>query len=173
MLLRVPQEKFNKTLEELKKLASVVEVSTTARDVAEQYIDLGARLKALRAQEERLLQLLQQAKTVEGLLKVGDYLTRVRSSIEWHEAQLKNLERGVQFSSVRVYIEAPPREVKPIVAFPSFDPTPALASALGLLYSAIYGAIVLLIGLSPLTLAGASGHLAYTKLKRRVKAEQA
>ncbi len=89
MLLRVPQEKFNKTLEELKKLASVVEVSTTARDVTEQYIDLGARLKALRAQEERLLQLLQQAKTVEGLLKVGDYLTRVRSSIKRYEAQLK------------------------------------------------------------------------------------
>lgn len=169
VLLRVPQEKFNKTLEELKKLASVIEVSTTARDVTDQYIDLEARLKALRAQEERLLQLLYQAKTVEELLKVEDYLTRVRSSIEWYEAQLKNLERSIQFSSIRVYIEAPPKEVKPIVTFPSFDPTPALASALGLLYSVTYGAIVLLIGLSPLMLAGASGYLAYIKLKKRVK----
>ncbi|MEM1509611.1 MAG: DUF4349 domain-containing protein [Thermofilaceae archaeon] len=174
VLLKVPQEKFNKTLEELKKLASVIEVSTTARDVTEQYIDLEARLKALRAQEERLLQLLSQAKTVEELLKVEDYLTRVRSNIEWYEAQLKNLERSVQFSSIRVHIEAPPKEIKPIVTFPSFDPMPALASALGLLYSVIYGTIILLIGFSPLMLAGVFGYLAYTKfVKTRVKMKQA
>lgn len=174
VLLRVPQEKFNKTLEELKKLANVIEVSTNARDVTEQYVDLEARLKALRAQEERLLQFLSQAKTVEDLLKVEDYLTRVRSNIEWYEAQLKNLERSIQFSSIRVYIEAPPKEVKPIVTFPTFDPTPALASALGLLYYIIYGTIILLIGLSPLILASAFGYLAYTRfIKTRVKAKQA
>ncbi len=165
VILKVPYDRYSEALEEIEKLGEAVEVRTVASDVTEQYVDLSARLNASRALERRLLEILAQAKNVDEMLKVEDYLARVRADIERYEAQLKNLERRVQFSTIYVQIEAPPKEVKPFIQFPKFDVTPALARALGLLYSVIYALITAAIGLSPLAALGAAGYLVYRKLR--------
>jgi len=81
------------------------------------------------------------------------------------EAQLRNLERAVQYSKIRVQVEAPPKEVRPIVTFPSFDPHPALASALALLYSAVYALIAAAVVLAPFATLGAGAHLGYRRVR--------
>ena len=167
LLLRVPYDKFNEALEELRKLGTAVEVQTSARDVTDQYVDLEARLKVLREEGQRLLQLLERAESVKEVLEVEDYLSRIRTEIERYEAMLKNLERSIQYSSIRVYVEAPPKEPKPIIVFPKFDPLPAFATALGLLYAVIYGLIIITVGMSPLLLLGAAGYFAYTRVLKK------
>ncbi|MEM4030312.1 MAG: DUF4349 domain-containing protein [Thermofilaceae archaeon] len=165
-VLRVPSERFDEALEEVKKLGEVVELRTFARDVTEDYVDLKARLNASLALEQRLLQMLERAKNVEEMLKVEEYLWRVRAQIEVYTAQLKNLERMIEYSTIYVYIEAPPKEVKPIIQFPTFDPTPAVANALSLLFSIVYAIITALIGLSPLAIVGAAGFLGYKRMRK-------
>lgn len=172
VILKVPYDRYNEALEEVKGLGDAVEVRTVASDVTEQYVDLSARLNASKALERRLLEMLSQARDVEEMLKVEEHLARVRAEIEWYEAQLKNLERRVQFSTLYVQIEAPQKEVKPLVQFPTFDAMPALARALALLYSVIYALITAVIGLSPLAALGATGYLAYRKLKAKPQAER-
>ena len=167
LLLRVPYDKFYEALEELRKLGTAVEVQTSARDVTDQYVNLEARLKVLKEEEQRLLQLLDRAESVKEVLEVEDYLSRVRTEIERYEAMLKNLERSIQYSSIRVYVEAPPKEPKPIIVFPKFDPLPAFATALGLLYAVIYGLIIITVGLSPLLLLGGAGYFAYTRVLKK------
>lgn len=172
VVLRVPSERFDEALEEVKKLGTTVEVTTSARDVTEQYVDLSARLNTSKALEQRLLRLLEQARNVEEMLKVEEYLSRVRAEIEMYTAQLKNLERVIQYSTLYVYLEAPPKEVKPIVQFPTFDPLPAVADAVRLLYSVIYALITALIGLSPLAAIGVASYLGYRKLKGQKQSKE-
>ena len=167
VVLRVPSEHFDEALEDVKKLGEVVEVRTSARDVTETYVDLQARLNALKAVESRLLALLEKAETVEDMLKVEDYLRRIRVDIERIEAQLKNLERSISYSTIRVAIEAPPKRIKPIVTFPQFDPLPAIASGLRCMYNVVYGLIVLFLSLLPLGPLALVAFLAYKYLKRR------
>lgn len=171
-ILKVPNDRYSEALEEVKKLGEAVEVRTVASDVTEQYVDLSARLNASKALERRLLEILSQAKNVEEMLKVEEYLARVRADIERYETQLKNLERRVQFSTIYVQIEAPPKEVKPFIQFPQFDAMPALARALGLLYSVIYALITAFIGLSPLAALGATSYLVYRKLRANTQRKQ-
>ncbi|MCS7105008.1 MAG: DUF4349 domain-containing protein [Thermofilaceae archaeon] len=172
VVLRVPSERFDEALEEVKKLGTTVEVTTSARDVTEQYVDLSARLNTSKTLEQRLLRMLEQARNVEEMLKVEEYLSRVRAEIEMYTAQLKNLERMIQYSTLYVYLEAPPKEVKPIVQFPTFDPLPAVANAVKLLYSVIYTLITALIGLSPLAAIGVAGYLGYRKLKGQKQSKE-
>lgn len=101
--IRVPANKFNEAVSEIKKLAVKVESeSVNASDVTEQFVDLEARLKNLRAEEEQYLQILKRAVTVEDTLKVTQYLSSVRSQIEQIQGQLQYLSRQVDMSSITV-----------------------------------------------------------------------
>jgi len=171
IVLKVPSEKFEDAIKIVREVGEVIEVSTSASDVTEEYVDLNARLNALKRVEERLLALLNKAQTVEEILKVEDYLRNVRVEIERIEAQLKYLERRVEYSTVRVEIESPPKQVKPIVVFPSFDPLPAVAMGLAAMYSVIYFIITIIIAILPLIAIGVPIYTLYKKRFSRKEIE--
>lgn len=63
-----------------------------------------ARLKVLREEGQRLLQLLEHAESVKKVLEVEDHLSRVRTEIERYKTMLKNLKRSIQYPSIKVYV---------------------------------------------------------------------
>lgn len=122
MSLRVPAESFDRISDEIKALAVVVRSeSFSAQDVTEQYIDLDARLKTLKAEEAQYLEILGRATEVEDVLKVTDYLSNVRSEIESLQGQFNYLSNQVDYSmlTVSLYEEAsviaPTRDWQPFV----------------------------------------------------------
>ncbi len=81
--IRVPDERFEEALTEIRKLAvRVKSESTNSQDVTEEYVDLKSRLKNAEATEGQYLALLQKATDVEDILKIYDSLSRVRNEIE-------------------------------------------------------------------------------------------
>ena len=171
IVIKVPVEKFEDAIKMVREVGEVVEVSTSASDVTEEYVDLNARLNALRRVEERLLSLLDKAQTVEEILKVEDYLRNIRVEIERIEAQLKYLERRVEYSTIRVEIESPPKQVKPMVVFPSFNPLPAVAAGLAAMYSVIYLLITVIIAILPLIAIGIPIYILYKKRSSKKEEE--
>ena len=113
--IRVPDEKFEDTLAELRDLAVRVESeSTNSRDVTEEYVDLEARLKNAEATESQYLALLDEARDVEDILKIYDSLSRVRQDIEQIKGRMQYLERTVSMSLISVYLE-PKVTARPLV----------------------------------------------------------
>lgn len=101
--IRVPADKFDDAIGEIKKLAIKVENENVGtRDVTEQFVDLEARLKNLRAEEGQYVLIMKDAENVEEILKVTDYLSRVRSSIERYEGQFNYLSRQIDMSAISV-----------------------------------------------------------------------
>jgi len=103
---RVPAEEFDRTLGRLEEMAiEVRSQQTSSEDVTQEYVDLEARLRNLRATEEQLLSIMEKAEEVEDVLAVQRELSNVREEIERIKGRMQYLERTSAMSLIRVRLE--------------------------------------------------------------------
>ena len=69
MTARVPANKMEVVKQEICQLGQVINLDASSQDVTDTYIDLNARLRNKEAQEQRLLTILGEAKTVGKLCR--------------------------------------------------------------------------------------------------------
>jgi hypothetical protein len=100
--IRVPAQSLNPALEDVVRLGKVTAQQVDSQDVTEEYVDLEARLKNAQAQEQALLSLMAQAKTVEETLRVRDVLASVQREIEQLKGRLGYLDEHSSFSTLTV-----------------------------------------------------------------------
>ncbi|RLC61125.1 MAG: DUF4349 domain-containing protein, partial [Chloroflexi bacterium] len=113
--IRVPDDRFESALAELRELAvRVISESTSSRDVTEEYVDLESRLKNAEATESQYLALLQKAENIEDILRIYERLSQVRSEIEQIKGRMQYLERTSSMSLISVSLE-PQATAKPLV----------------------------------------------------------
>jgi hypothetical protein len=106
--MRVPAERFDEAMAQLRQLAErVTSEQVNARDVTEEFVDNDARLRTLRAQEQRYLELLAQARTVEDILKIEQQLGSVRQQIEQLQGRQNLLQRTAELSTITVELRLP------------------------------------------------------------------
>ena len=78
MTIRVPAARFDEVMDRLAGLAvRVTSRNETAEDVTEEYVDLEARLAAMEAARQRLLEIMGSADTTEDLLAVPGMSTHL------------------------------------------------------------------------------------------------
>ena len=132
--IRVPDEKFDQALTELRNLAvRVKSENTSSQDVTEEYTDLQSRLRNAEATEKQYLALLEKATDVEDILKIYQSLSQVRQEIEQIKGRMQYLERTSSMSQISVSLE-PQATAKPLVH--------AGWSALETLKSAVRGIVI-------------------------------
>lgn len=105
MTVRIPQENLELFLEEVGKQSNVVSRSESVTDVTLQYVDLESHKKALLTEQERLLELMEQAETVEDIIAIEGRLSEVRYQIESMEAQLRTYDNQIDYSTVYLSID--------------------------------------------------------------------
>lgn len=113
--IRVPAEKLNQTLDEIKSLSDELPQSEniTSQDITAEYTDLDSRLRNLKRAEEQLQEILDQAYSTEDVLNVYQQLTQVREQIEVIEGQMKYYRESVALSAISVELIAT-EEVEPL-----------------------------------------------------------
>ena len=167
MIVKVPEKFFYDALNEIRKVGRVIREDVNVRDVTEQHIDLEARLRNLRAEEEWLLAAVDKAKTVQDLIMLEKELWRVRGEIERIEAQLKNLERMATYSTISIWIKAPEKPRPPPSPYPEIDFTPVIAAAVAALIYIAYGLVFLILVGTPLAALAYLGYWAYRRAFKR------
>ena len=113
--LRLPSDRLDSGLTELRKLGKVLEESQGSSDVTSQYVDLQARLNNARSTEQRLLA-LQRERTDKLLdvVSVEREISRVREEIERMEAQRKDVFSKTQYATIIVEVSEEYRaEIQP------------------------------------------------------------
>jgi len=114
MVIRVPSEKLDAALAEIKK--DVVEVkneSSSGEDVTAQYVDLQSRLKNYEAAEAQLEEIMKTATDAEDVISIFNQLVYYREQIELVKGQMKYYEEASALSSITITIIAEEKE-KPI-----------------------------------------------------------
>ncbi len=107
--VRVPADDLDNAMDALRGLGRVIDEGISATDVTERLIDNAARLEAWYIQEERLVDLLEDAPTVEDIIQIERRISEVRSDIEHVEATQRNLTNRVATSLITVNLQLPGR----------------------------------------------------------------
>jgi hypothetical protein len=102
LTVRVPQEKLDRTLDDLSALGNVRRRSVSAEDVSTQIVDTDARLRNLKKSETAVLALLDRSGNVTDILKVSQELSRIREQIEQLTAQVTQLKTQVAYSTIAI-----------------------------------------------------------------------
>lgn len=103
--LRIPSANFDGMLNALTSLGNVPYTHMYTENVTAQYYDVEARMKALQAQEARLIEMLEIAETVEDIITIEDKLADVRYRIDSLQASLNNWDRRVSYSTLTLTIQ--------------------------------------------------------------------
>ena len=98
--LRVPADKATQLMNDLAGLGTVTSRSSGSEDVTSQYIDIQARLKVLRAEEEQLVGFLKKATNIEDMLAVQEQLRTVRTEIEQYEGQQRYMDNATSLATI-------------------------------------------------------------------------
>jgi hypothetical protein len=157
LTLRVPVDRYDAALTELRRLGKVSSETLGGKDVTSTLVDLDARLRTLRAQEEALNALVSKARTVGETLEVAREAANVRMQIEQLAAQQAQLSDQADYATIDVRIVGPNVAIE---QEPS--PQPLLAASLeravgGTL--AVFGGAIVLVGyLLPAALLAALGY---------------
>ena len=101
--IRVPAERLNEALTQIKSLASrVLSENVSGEDVTQEYTDLQSRLRNLEAAEEQLTEIMGSATKTEDVLSVYNQLTEVREEIEIVKGRIQYYEQSAALSAISV-----------------------------------------------------------------------
>jgi len=107
LTVRVPAAAYDASLMELRKLGKVTSESLGGKDVTGTLVDLDARLRSLRAQEQALNALMTRANTVGETLQVAQTAAEVRTQIEQLAAQQAQIADQADYATITVNVLGP------------------------------------------------------------------
>ncbi|CAN5200523.1 DUF4349 domain-containing protein [soil metagenome] len=168
LTLRVPSDRFNDALRQLRDLREVEVVSSNveSKDVTDQFVDLEARLRAKHAEEQRYIALLARADKIEDILRIDQALASVRTQIEQLTGQVNSIKSRTQFSTIGVSVTPLATTIPPAGVYdPAKTAERALAALLATFRVVADAAIwVLVFGWIPLL--GLIAALALSRVRR-------
>lgn len=100
--LRVPSASFDTALQQVRKIGRVESWTTGVQDVTAAYVDLEARIRNARREEQEVIKLYDRGGKLEDVLKVSARLAEVRGTIEQLEGQMRVMKDQVSLSTVSV-----------------------------------------------------------------------
>lgn len=109
--IRIPKEKMDSFISLVEDGTNVTRKEESVEDVTLTYVDLDSHKKALETEQDRLLELLQQAENMDTILAIEERLTQVRYQIQSMESQLRTYDNQVDYATLQLNI----REVVHIV----------------------------------------------------------
>ncbi len=102
--VRIPQDRLDEFIDVVSGLGNVTYKNESVEDVTLQYVDVESRQKALETEQERLLELLEQADNLEDLLTIESRLSEVRYELENYGSQKRILDNQIDYSTVYITI---------------------------------------------------------------------
>ncbi len=171
--LKVPAAKLESARSSLSEIGKVLHQHLIANDITNQYYDADTRLKHWQAEEKRYTDILNQAKTVDDILKVEQALSNIRMQIEQLQGQLKLWNHEVAFSTISLQLQTKPNPVnvdepwQPVSWGKTWE---AAQNAVLKTISSIWNALnYLVVGLGyalPFMILGGAGYFAYLKWRK-------
>lgn len=104
LTLRIPAGRLNGFLKEMGETCNIVQRSVKEDDVTLDYVDAESYRDALLVEQERLLDLLERAESLEDIMNIEDRLTTVRYQLQNYESTIRVYDNQINYSTVRLSI---------------------------------------------------------------------
>jgi hypothetical protein len=106
LTLRIPAGDLDRTLDELRALGTVSNVTLNASDVTQQSADVNARVAALTTSVDRLLALMTEATNTADLIAIEGELSTRQADLESMTSQRDYLADQVEYSTITLELDA-------------------------------------------------------------------
>ena len=103
-MIRIPAENLDQFVSQVGDNANVTSTSESTENVTLTYVSTQSRVEALETEQKRLLELLENAETMEDLLTIEARLTDVRWELENYASQLRVLDNQVNYSTIHLSV---------------------------------------------------------------------
>lgn len=116
--IKVPSKDFQNFLDNVSSENLFVQsLNKTSKDYSTAYYDKQSRINSLRIQEERLLELLANAQSVDVMLQIENNLSNVRYEIESLTREIKFIDSNVEYSTIEI-------NVREVIKYDEYQPEP-------------------------------------------------
>ncbi len=105
---RVPTARYDATLDALRKNGELLNEQLTGTDVTNKWIDLDAELRAERDLEKRIRPFLEEATSLDQILKVHEQVKRIQMNADMVEGRRDALRSSEAMSTVKLTVYATP-----------------------------------------------------------------
>jgi predicted small lipoprotein YifL len=116
--IRIPKNEFDNFINNIDSFGNPIMKSVNGEDITAQYFDSEARLKSLKVQEERMIELLKKAMELKDVVELEKHLSEVRYQIESLTGNLRRWDNMMDYSQVTITImevaQLTPSEKTPI-----------------------------------------------------------
>lgn len=118
--LAVPADTLDRVLDDLGKLGTTVQRSSSARDVTSTYVDTQSRVATMKAGLDQLRSLMNKTTDLNQIVSVETEITRRQADLDSLQAQLNTLDKKVTMSTVTLTLVTAANVVVPDEDTPGF-----------------------------------------------------
>ena len=108
--VRIPADNLDAFCGQVSEISNVTNKNLYTQDVTLTYVDLESHVKALRTEQQTLMDLLAKAEKVEDIILIQNRLSDVLYEIESYESTLRTFDDQIAYSSVHLNIQEVQRE---------------------------------------------------------------
>ena len=110
LTLRIPSERLDEFVTVVSGLGNVTSKNESVQDVTLQYVDVESHIQALETEQTRLLELMEQAESMEDIIQIESRLSEIRYELQSYESRLRTYDNQINYSTVYVNIDEVDRE---------------------------------------------------------------
>lgn len=104
LTIRIPVDRLDAFIEHVKGASNIISHKENADDITLSYVATASRISALETEQQRLLELLAKAETMDDLLMIEQRLTDVRTELEQVTSQLRLYDNLVDYGTVELSV---------------------------------------------------------------------
>lgn len=112
LTLRIPADRLDGFVTIVEELGNVTSKRESVEDITLQYVDVASHKEALQIEQERLMELLERAESMEDIITIESRLSEVRYELQSYESTLRTYDNKVNYSTVSMDIFEVERETK-------------------------------------------------------------
>jgi len=104
MVIRIPSGNLDSFITHVNENFNVINTSESVENITLQYADTVSRVEALQVEQDRLLELLEKAESLEDILKIEERLSDVRYELTSFASRLRVMDNQVTYATVHLSV---------------------------------------------------------------------
>ena len=105
IVIRVPTENYTAFLKDLDGQGKIRSKQQQVQNITRAYNDTEITIESLKTQEKRLLEMLEQADTIEDMIYVEQRLSEVQNELKIQTSRLSSMDTDVAYSTITISIK--------------------------------------------------------------------
>lgn len=102
---RIPSEKFEDFINSLSGDGKIMSRSVNAENISQVYANKETYKKSLEKEQERLLEMMDKAETIEDMITVESRLSEVERQLNVYKTDLAQMDKDVEYSTIYISLE--------------------------------------------------------------------